>query len=405
MNLSAKKFTMIFLGNMAGVISGFVIASILISNSGMYNYGYYVTMIAIISTISVFFKPLTWISILKYSSQYSLGAASAISITVEATNSIFLYGLLHVLELTIASENSYFNFIIDYKFLLCFYVFVVNSGFSLGLSRFREKYNFISIVNFLSAVSKVILAVTLFYDVKALVFYTILSDVLLWSSFFVFNILSVKISFTNIKGFLGTSYTANFINIVDLPVNQLDRIIVTALAGEDISAIFSLIRRLSMLVNQLSDPVYQLYYKEFSKESFILRTGVLKESFLSVFRRMWMVVVAGLIAYPFVINHIDSFFFADKLVYFHWLLYSFIMINSLCVFFVWLNPLFYLHVSQSMSLYITIVANFIYMLSIVIVFKFFNVYISFVPLFLQCITNYALKFIITNNKSECLVNE
>lgn len=398
MTISIKKFTSIFLGNLSGVLAGFIIASVLISRSGMYSYGFYVTIIAIFTTVSVFFKPLTWISVLKYSDKHSLGMASLISIILEFGNVVILYLSLCILKFSIDLDDKYINFVLTNKEIVCLYVFFVNSGFSLGVSRYNEKYNVIAFVMFLTSISKVLLAVYFSKDVEELVYYTIIADIVLWCSLFVFSLLNVKFSVGVINGFAKTAYTANFINIVDLPVNQLDRVIVTAIAGEEVSAVFSLIRRLSMLVNQVSDPIYQMYYKEFSREGFVLDKSVFKNTFFNVLQKLWIVIFVGLLLYPIVIGNIDSIFFDNQLKDVYSVLYCFILIYSFCCFFVWINPLFYLHISQIWSVYITIISNVLYTISLILVFTFSSISFAFIPLLLQCMSNYLLKIFIANKR-------
>ena len=292
------------------------------------------------------------------------------------------------------------------NFIVVFlYVFVINSGCFLGVFRATERYFFISMLIGLGALLKIGLAALLYYDVNLLLIYCVAFDIALWFLASVYSLYSVRsrsyltdVDFSSLKEFLRVSMTSSISQILDLPLTQLDRVIIAAIAGDAAAGIFNLLRRLSALFNQLGEPLYQVYYRYFSSNDFSLLNFNYSETIAISLRKIGLPIFVCLIFYPLVINYVDMYFFNSNLNGYYLTLFLFLLTSSFSVIFVWINPLYYIHVSEYRTIYVTFVSNLTYVSSIFVVFYYFKVELSFVCIMIQLALSYYMKFFGVTNK-------
>jgi O-antigen/teichoic acid export membrane protein len=395
--LSYKKILSILAGNSFVVASNFIIASLLVTNAGLINYGYFITVQSILISTSIFFKPTTWVSVIKYRDNSSLLNLAITSVFIEL---IFaLKGFLLIFILSFFIENKFFEFIFDNIVIIFFYILIVNSGVFLGVLRSLEKYKIISFVLSGCALLKIFLAMMFYSNVDTLLLYIIISDSVVWFFASCYALFISKNNFDNLKGsvvdrvqFLKTSLISSFNQILDLPLTQLDRVIVAFIAGSETAAIFNLIRRLSALFNQLGDPLYQVYLRQFSADNFRLKGFHFLPAIKYSLVRIGAPIIIAFLIYPFIINYIDVFMFDSSLQGYYLLLFLFLNVSAVSILFIWVNPLYFLHVSQYKTILVTFLSNAAYVASLFVVFVFLDIYYSFMCIFIQLLINYAVKY-------------
>lgn len=405
-DINYKKIFSILAGNGFVVATNFIIAAVLVTKSGLENYGYFITVQSILLSIAIIFKPATWVSIVKYRFSASVFRMSVFSALFE-----LLFAAICIVLMLIFSKfvsNKFLDFIFSNLTIVFFYITVVNSGVFLGVFRSFEMYKIVSIVLSVSAVIKLSLSFILYEDVDALLHGFIYSETLIWMVGVIYALNFAKASeveaiksLPDRKEFLKTSMISHVNQVLDLPLTQLDRVVVAFIAGNETAAIFNLVRRLSSLFNQLGEPLYQICLNQFSNSNFSFSSFSSYSMFVYSLKRIGVPVFLILCSYPFIMPYLDYALFDSSLQQYYLLLFEFLLITALSITFIWINPLYFLHVSQYNSMIITFIANLAYVTSLVVVFKILNVYFSFLCLLLQLVVNYSIKFYEIRRAKRC----
>jgi O-antigen/teichoic acid export membrane protein len=275
----------------------------------------------------------------------------------------------------------------------------VNSGVFFGVLRALEMYKTVAFFLSASAALKILLSLVFYDDIDSLLQKFIVADIFVWSCGSLYALITSKYKDHNAtkpivrsREFIKTSLISWVNQVLDLPLTQLDRVVVAFVAGNETAAIFNLIRRLASLFNQLGEPLYQVYLNQFSGSNFRFSHFSPKAMFQYSVKRVGVPVVVGLILYPIFFPYIDTIMFDSSLQNYYVLLFLFLLITASSITFIWINPLYFLHVSEYRSIVLTFICNFIYVTSLIVVFKFFTIYESYICLLSQIAVNYTVKY-------------
>lgn len=261
-----KKLVSVFSGNSCIAASSFIIAAILISKTNMENYGYYILLQAIYQSWMVISKPLTWQALVKFKDEESENTLIKYSLKTEIYSSLMiLFFLILLFDYLVTKVNNQ-NIILA----IVFSSFIVNNGTLIGYLRKNSKFEIISYIQLIVSIQKIIICIFYYQDIEKLFIISIVMEAITWAIVFVL-IFNVKIRKSKLLksnnektvhflDFIKFSYWGSFHSIIDLPVTQLDKIIISTISSLEITGQYNLIRRLASILGQIADPIFQVIF-------------------------------------------------------------------------------------------------------------------------------------------------
>lgn len=154
--------------------------------------------------------------------------------------------------------------------------------------------------------------------------------------------------------------------LADLPIAQLDRFIVAALLGLELVAVYQIMRRIGSVFSQFAGPLYQVLYPSMIAD--LAHKG--KIHVLSVGIQMfWGLLLAGMAGVAFAYATSDfwmHYFIGDEFQGrgFESVLYVLLLIQAVAVACIFIHPLLLAVGGERETLYITILANSVFMASL-----------------------------------------
>ncbi|MGF1788681.1 oligosaccharide flippase family protein, partial [Photobacterium swingsii] len=153
-----KKFFAIISGNIAVVISSFIIAAVLVRDYGLEDYGKFVVMQSLFMVFPIITRPLVWQAVVKFKNEIKSQDAYNHSLKLE----IMSFALISVvilfcfkLLLVLFPSSTYFIFQSPELFSATLLLSLpYNSGAVVGYYRSKEKYKHLSSVLTFSSMVK-----------------------------------------------------------------------------------------------------------------------------------------------------------------------------------------------------------------------------------------------------------
>ena len=348
-------------GNIAVAISAFVIASIIITNSSMAIYGEFIVLQAFFGIWVVISKPLTWQAIIKFMPDEAIGRL------VKKAAILELKVYLLTVTVTIFGLYSYDSSIVsDYGYgilIASVFGFFVNSGPVLGGLRSVGEFHWIALIMFLVSISKIVLACFYFDSVYELFYLSLSIEGIIWAAFFVYV---VVFKFEQVEKCIVDSSFKRFSfwgwgqAVVDLPLTQFDRLLVSMLMGLEVAGAYNLMKRISQAVGQVADPLYQLSFPEFSrlvkKNKIVEIKGIVKKVSSLIVLLSGFLVLAFLLLF----DYFDKILFSEGLFYYKFETLLFLIIQCFSLSFVWVHSLFISFGYVRESFAIVLVSNIIF---------------------------------------------
>lgn len=369
-------------GNIVMALSTLLIAALITSWSGLAAYGEFITFQAIYFSFSIAAKPVTWLPFVKFFDDYCSKKIVSFSFLVEACFFLLSCIILFLVCNLFNERSSEVQFLIDNIVIVLIASFFFNNGVVLGYFRATSQYGMVSNIVVASSVAKIAATVFLHKDIHALFLFTVAVDMVIWASamfYVVQKVGGIKI-YAVPSGYAKASIYGYFNQMLDLPITQLDRVVVGSLLGMEAAGVFNLIRRISQVLNQVADPLYQLSFKELTssdcRNDVSRRRNVIKK----VVRIGLCVSLAALITSYLFFDTMNEYLFSGGLQGYKSLFIVFVGLSALTVVFVWVTPLVIAVGYDKENVYIAVVANGVFLAVLALVCSYMNlnyVYIAF----------------------------
>lgn len=363
-------------------LSTLLIAAIITSWNSLAAYGEFVIFQAIYFSFSIAAKPVTWLPFVKFYDHYCPKKIVSFSFIVELCFFVMSCIILFFLCIIFSERSGEVQFLINNFIIILIASFFFNNGVVLGYFRATSRYGMISNIVVASSIVKVGVTVLLHKDIHSLFIFTVAVDMVIWSlvTFYVVRkVGGITISIVP-SCYAKASIYGYFNQMLDLPITQLDRVIVGSLLGMEAAGVFNLIRRISQVLNQVADPLYQLSFKELTSGDCINDVSLSRNVIKKVARIGLCVSVIALTASFLFFDTMNEYLFSGGLQGYKSLFIVFVGLSALTVVFIWLPPFVIAAGYDKQNVYITAVANGIFLAVLTLVCSYMNlnyVYLAF----------------------------
>lgn len=410
MRLLLKKFLAIASGNVGLSISSFLIASFIVRKYGIQQYGEFVVAQSMLMLLPVIIKPMTWQSMVRYKNNMNVGELFWLSLFCELIFSVSISlvmfsGLYVCKKIGLGSDFLLFsNYNIAVVIVLSSLFF--NSGAVVGYFRAKEEYNVMSIILLLSSGIKVLFVFFSTLHIDDLIILLCAIDgffwlfVISWLAYKNIDFLSgaVNCSWSFYKKFIRYSLWGNFHGVLDLPVSQLDRLIIAALFSNEVVGIFNLIKRIGGVVGQISEPIAQILFPRFVdliklKCLIGIKTAIRKMLIMAIVLTP-IVLLFGVLSFSF----LDGLFFAGQLEKYKWQVIAYVLLQIGLLGFIWVHPLC-TSISAMLEIsVITAISNVSYLVVLYFSMYYFNMWGIVISSFIQYSMVVSMKIYVINKK-------
>lgn len=398
-----QKAATVFGGNISTVAATFAIASIIVSVEGLESFGLYSVLMSLYMVAGAI-KPLTWQAFVKYYPSFNVQLLLAKSVVID------LFGILTSLLLLfiIILAKPIWQTAIDIDIWVLAVIFVTatinNNGTLLGYLRSERQYFTVALLQMVVSIFKVALCFFIFfeearvYSIELFIMLSCMVDAIIWGGGII-SIVVYKRAYkmwgasllSKVKGYTKFSYQGTATAMVDLPVSHLDSLIVTALLGLEAAGVFALVKRISKAFGQIADPIYQIIFPEFSKS--VADKNL--TSILAISRRVSLFVFSicsvGMVAFIAGFPIFDSLLFASKISEYKWLVISYMLCQVLAITFIWVHPLVIAFGELAFNFRVTLLANIVYVVALVLLLKFVGFWGVVFAIFLQYLLSIGVK--------------
>lgn len=355
-------------GNLSISVSNFIISGILISKNGLENYGLFVVLQSCYLIWMTLSKPITWQTIVKYAPVLDLRTLTKASLKIELASALLSTAILSI-TLTLAS--LYFTWIPDYLGVILAIAsgsILVNNGTLLGYLRANRNYSTVAFIQTFSAALKILTSIILSSDIQLYFITTILIDIVLWGLAILHTIYKNKtihyappnqdVRFSELVKF---SFWGTFHAVLDLPVTQLDKVLISSLIGLEAAGVLDIIKKLSQVAGQFAAPIYQVIFPEYSKliyeqktKSLIKLSTILSIAILSC---GVVLVVSTYVGFDL----LNRYAFSNELNGHKHELIIYLAVQSLALCFIWVHPLCISLGKMRQTSFILIISNTLYL--------------------------------------------
>ncbi|MGI1970361.1 lipopolysaccharide biosynthesis protein [Shewanella baltica] len=289
------------------------------------------------------------------------------------------------------------------------YIVFYSNGFIVGLWRAKNKFNYYAIALNVCALLKLFVVFLIFFEsAHEFVMFFFLCDILVWLSIWCGElILNKKNIFSKplyyillFNRALKNGKEVRFIfgcylsSLIDLPVSQLDKLILALFVSPYYVGVYSLIRKVCQLISTVTEPVTHVLYSEYNK---LLMLGRIKKVTLISKIFSFSIIFIGGILLLFVngtFNYFNDEFLKNQLYEQKGLLLLGLAIQVIGLSFSWLNPLVLAIGAVKKSNYIALIANILYLGTLYFGTMFFGINAAFFALLLQYFIVAYLKYMV-----------
>lgn len=366
-----KRGFAVLSGNLSISISNFLISGILISKNGLDNYGLFVVLQSCYVVWITISKPVTWQTIVKFSPAFDLHTLTKASLRIEFIGALASTAVL-VTSLSVLS--FYYTWISNYLISILTILLgslIVNNGTFLGYLRTNRNYSTVASIQISSAILKVVASLTISSDIETYFIATVAIDIALWGTGIIYTIYThnpIKTNRANpapsFPELVKFSYWGTFHAALDLPVSQLDKILISSLIGLEAAGVLDIIKKLSQVAGQFAAPIYQIIFPEYTKLLHEQKTKSLLKLSVTLSAAILACGIALVVATNFAFNLINNYAFSNHLLGYKKELIAYLIIQSLALCFIWAHPLCISLGKMKQTAYILIASNTVYLATI-----------------------------------------
>ncbi|SDV48611.1 Membrane protein involved in the export of O-antigen and teichoic acid [Chitinasiproducens palmae] len=290
---------------------------LLISHWGMNGYGVYVTLFAVAATATAIFSLQPWQTVIRY--WYSADEARQNDLLRQAIILDFFTCTLG--SVIFAFTSDYFLTLVglpkEYDSALkiqALSIFLSQAGFPVAYLRISDKFGAQATAQYVSAGVRLtscliihFLSPSFLIDIFLLMLPAIVQNLVLWlAALLCLREGKHSINFSNKsidRAFFSYSAWINFKTILDLPINQLDKIIISRYLGVEATALYELLKKLGQIFSMVAQALSQVSFPVLAKR---VSSGEGKTAFRSAIRfaRLGLFATVGATGVLLIVTHL-----------------------------------------------------------------------------------------------------
>ena len=365
-------------GNLTASILNFFSVAITIKALGLESFGVVTLLQAYILVLSLCFNPQAWQGLIKYFSVES-DKKKLVKLTLRYDIVCAVVGTLVALLLTQVYVDA-FN-LSEHSTLLKWcvvYVFINQTSVAIGILRYQERYRELALQGIISAVVFFSLALVGQYFSFGIEYFvtTYLISLGLGVLFIqacaygylikLFRQKDMVNSTLNEKQYNNFNYGVHLTALADIPVKQLDNILVGAVVSVGAAGAYRVIKQIATISTKVTGPLNQVLYPEINnllaKKAFEkIKTAMLKIVLLLAVPSFFVVLFASL-----TVDYWIPLVFTDGLLVYKWQIITFLLIHAAATAFTPIHPVFLALGYVKKLFYITLLSNIVLCLAIVL---------------------------------------
>lgn len=283
-NRVIKNILVVFTGQTMSSIINMLISIILVNKIGFEKYGIITLGLTYINIFDTLFNFQSFNAVIKFGHEalfnkdYDLLKSYLKQALFQDLFTAMLAFMVSILFLDIAVEVFNWDLIIKSTILILSFSILFNiSGSIIGLIRLFDKFNYISTINIIISVVKILLVLIgiyidakLLYYVKIELFSMVLSNLIYM--IVALNILKKNslLDFINTKinwdrRFLKFNLYNNLVATLDLPTGEFTKMIINQFLGSAELGLYNILVKVGNLIYKLATPIGIVIYPEFSR--------------------------------------------------------------------------------------------------------------------------------------------
>lgn len=413
-----KNVITIFSGNVLASILNFVSTFIILKSLTSSNYGKIALAINYMSMIDLIVNFQSWQGVIKYGSEAlekdhnKIACISKAGLTLDFATSIMgsILGILLIPFCVVLFhwDEQVKNICILFSLEIFFHI----EGTLTGLFRLYDKFKYVSIHLVLNSIIKLLVFSFLFFhketDVIIFTLAYVIVDVIRFITYIIMGISLIhkKIGIRNLvkskysdleKDFWHFTIWANLAATVDAPVKFFDTFFISLLSYELVAA-YNVFKKIIHIFNMAITPISQAIMPQLSK---LIASDKKYEAYHKMHKLRNLIFVIGIpvvlllgILTPYVLRFAKK----DDLIQYIWILYCQLPIYLIAYSYLGIHPLFTSYGYSKYDFFITLIANFIYIIFILITIRAINIWAIILAITIQLIiTVISKEYVIKKN--------
>lgn len=355
LNKLIRQAGVLLSGNLFASVLNFLSVAISLKALGVESFGQVTLLQAYILVISLCFNPQAWQGLIRY---FSLETDQAGLLTSTLKYDLICAVLGTVLAILIAPLYTESFKLSEYTELLqwcALYILINQTSVAIGILRYQERYKALALQNVISAVLFFVcvlvgfwLALDVDYYVASYLLTLGLGVVFIqWlclpytlSLFKARKDNKVMLSNARKKEFNKFNFTVHMTALADIPVKQLDNILVGAVVSVSAAGAYRVIKQIATISTKVTAPLNQVLYPEVntllaSKEYSKVKGAMLKIITLLLVPSLVVVVLASVSTEYWI-----PVMFSEELLAYKWHIITFLLIHAIATAFTPVHPIF-----------------------------------------------------------------
>nr|WP_246239991.1 lipopolysaccharide biosynthesis protein [Pseudoalteromonas caenipelagi] len=400
-----KQASVLLGGNLSASVLNFLSVAVALKALGVESFGAVTLLQSYILVISLCFNPQAWQGLIRYL-HLEKDKASLIKLTLYYD---FLCAVLGTL-LAVCLTDLYLSFfdLSEYSHLLKYsslYILVNQTSVAIGVLRYHERYTVLALQSVISAVIFFVCALVGYWQSYSIEFYVISYLLSLTIGVIYIQLCSIqpikqllgtqcskKMSNTDKGTFNKFNYTVHLTALADIPVKQLDNILVGAVVSVGAAGAYRVIKQIATISTKVTGPLNQVLYPEVSN---LLAEKAYSKVRYAMSKLILFLLVPSLVVVLFATMTADYWIlamFSQELVEYKWHIGAFLIMHAVATAFTPIHPVFLALGYVKKLFYITLISNLVLCLAIVILGPYIELWGVLLAIFLQYFLTIAWKF-------------
>lgn len=342
-------------GNLSASILNFLSVAISLKALGVKSFGEVTLLQAYILVISLCFNPQAWQGLIRYFSLESDKARLIVATlkydflcAVAGTGIAVLFAELYAASFGLGEYSELLKW-------CSIYILLNQTSVAIGILRYQERYKALALQSVISAVLFFACALVGYWKNLTVSFYvaTYLITLGLGVVFIqclclsqVVSLLKNKestieaLSLARIKEFTRFNFTVHMTALADIPVKQLDNILVGAVVSVGAAGAYRVIKQIATISTKVTGPLNQVLYPEvnalLAKKAYSKVKGAMQKIILLLLLPSLVVVALA----SFTTNYWIPAIFSEELLAYQWQLITFLFIHAVATAFTPIHPIF-----------------------------------------------------------------
>ncbi|CAK3667004.1 oligosaccharide flippase family protein [Vibrio crassostreae] len=411
-----KNLLYLISGNAVASIGGIFLTTLVINIFGLEMLGNLAIAQAAVFTAYGLFNLHTWQALIKFGSSFyessrwdTFNQYVNFSRFLDVISGVLGFFILNLVIWILYKYEIVPSLLMEIIVTLSFYLLFNLNNSSIGVIRLFGLYKNIAIQANLSVAFKLAFCFVVFsleLSFNWLVVFILISDVIANIYIYVCSRKSItnrfKISRTNdienskasieYRKFFKFCMWLNLSGIIDLPLKQLDVVILSFFLSSNIIGVFKFTKQISKVISQIADPVYQIVYPIFTRE-----VDSSSLDFIKVLNISLSIFFIGVFAFCSVYIFYDWAvvrFFSKDLVDFKYVIISYLFSNVLIVSSICIHPMFIAKGFVKYNAFINLASNSVYLVIIMFTSIYNSLYVAVLAFLTQGLLKIASKIII-----------